>query len=165
MENKFSLFAHYKYNINNDSKEPVYIATENGFLGLLDRFLGAIAGIGHRIFIKDLNGNELLSIKKHWALFRRDFDIDLEDNTYITVREGSAFKKPEITVMSPSGKYIVIGDIMATDFSVKKDGITVSTVKVKSNHILKYYEINVMEDNFDKIAIAIAFIVDNAYHT
>ncbi|MCY6372201.1 LURP-one-related family protein [Clostridium ganghwense] len=164
MENKFSLFGDYKYNIYNESKEPVYIATENRFLGLIDRFLGAIAGIGHRIFIKDLNGNELFSIKKQWAILRRDFDIILVDNTCITVREGSAFKKPEITVISPNGKYMIIGDIMARDFSVKKDDVTVSTIKVKSNNFLKYYQIIVIEDDFDSIAIAAAFIVDNTYH-
>lgn len=134
MENKLSLFDNYKYNIYNESKELVYIATENGFLGLFDRFLGAIVGIGHRIFIKGLNGNELFSIKKKWGVFKRDFDICFVDNTCITVREGLALKKPEITIISPNGKYLIIGDIMARNFKIKEDEITVSNAKENISH-------------------------------
>ncbi len=165
IENEISLLKDYKYNIYNESMELIYTAAENGLLGFFDRFWGSIAGIGHRILIKDSSGNELFSIKKHWTLFKRDFDIAFTDKACVTEMKGHALMKPEITITSPSGKYIIIGDVMARDFTIRKDQDTVSTIKVMSNKFLKQYEIMVLEDNLDKIAIAAAFIIDNAYHS
>lgn len=153
---------YYVYNANN---EPyLEIKSNNTLLTVIDRLLGSIFTLGNKLYIKSLDGKEIVTIKKKFGFFKKEYDFYKGKNIIASFKQHIVSMKPKISIITDNDEYLVKGDFMASNFTFSKNNIDIATVKKVLVGINDNYKLNILEDEDEIICLCILIAIDNSMH-
>lgn len=154
-----------KYYVYDATNEPyLEIISNNKVLTDIDRVLGGIFTFGNKLYIKSLDGKELLTIKKKFGFFKQEYDFYTGEKIIASFKQHILSMTPKISIISNNNQYLVKGDLMAKSFNFYKNNINIAVVKKVIFSINDSYKINILNDEDEIICLAILIAIDNSIH-
>jgi uncharacterized protein YxjI len=153
-----------KYYVYNANDEPCLEVVSNGLLSFLDNIFGSVFSLGHKLYIKNLDGSEFAVIKKRAGLLLEKYDIFCGESNIASIKREMRTLKPKISITTEKDDYLVSGDIMGRSFIISKNGITVSKVKKTAFNIQDKYTVDIFEDGNDELFVSMVIAIDNSFH-
>lgn len=153
---------YYIYDINN---EPYLEVISNGFISYLDNIFGSIFSLGHKLYIKNLDGSEFVIIKKRAGFLLEKYDIFCGERSIASIKQHMSALKPKISITTEKDNYMVSGDIMGRDFIISRNEVTVAKVKKTAFNIQDKYKIDIFEEGNDELFISTVIAIDNSMHS
>lgn len=154
-----------KYYIYESNNELYLEVTSNGFISYLDDIFGSIFSLGHKLYIKNLDGSEFVTIKKRAGFILEKYDIFCGERNIASIKQHMSVANPKISITTEKDKYIITGDIMGRDFVIAKNEVTVAKVKKTAFNIKDKYKIDIFEDGNDELFISTVIAIDNSIHS
>lgn len=153
---------YYVYDVNN---EPyLEITSNNKLLTMVDRLLGSIFTFGNKLYIKNLDGKEIVTIKKKFGFFKEEYDFYNEKNIIASFKQHIISIKPKISIITDNDSYLVKGDLMARSFTFSKNNMDIAKVEKVLLSFKDSYKINIIEDEEEIICLSILIAIDNSMH-
>lgn len=162
--NQKLLTLNYKYYVYDTNNEPCLEVESNGVLAFLDNIFGSIFSLGHKLYIKNLNGSAFATIKKRTGFLLEKYDIFCGETNIASIKQKITAFKPKIFIKTKKDDYFISGDILGRDFIISKDGVTVATVKKTAFNIKDKYTLDIFEDGNDELFISTVIAIDNSLH-
>lgn len=154
-----------KYSVY-DKEEKLYLeVASNGATAFLDNICGSIFSVGHKVYLKKIDGSEFATIKKRTGFLISKYDIFCNEIKIATIKEKITAFSPKISITTDKEEYWITGDIMARDFRISNKGITYATIKKTAFNIKDKYTLTIFDDGNEEIFIATVIAIDNSFHS
>lgn len=153
-----------KYYVYDKNDEPCLEVVSNGLLAFLDNLFGSIFSLGHKFYIKNLNGNVFATIKKRTGFLLEKYDIFCGERNIASIKQQITALRPKISIKTEKDDYLISGDILGRDFIISKNGVTVATVKKAAFNIKDKYTIDIFEDGNDELFVSTVIAIYNSLH-
>gem|GEM_PF-1623842 len=155
--NQKLLSLNEKYYVYNSDDEPYLEVVSNGLLAFLDNIFGSVFSLGHKLYIKNLDGSEFAILKKRTGFFLEKYDIFCGERDIASIKGKIIALKPKISITAEKDDYLISGDILGRNFVISKNGITVARVNKTAFNIKDKYTI-------DELFISMVIAIDNSLH-
>ena len=118
-----------------------------------------------RIYLNDINGDEVCYIKKRLMSLMPKYKVFQDKELKLFVRRKLRFGRPRFIIEDGNNnEFEIKGSWLAWDFTVYMQGQYIGSIHKKFMHIGDTYELDV-SDNFDPaLFCALALIIDNSMH-
>lgn len=161
----FSITNNYK--VFNESNKIIFTITSTGVLAFIDKLIGSICSIGYTLYLKNLNNENVLSIKKEKSLIFEKFKIFKNGDLISSIERDKKLTTPSITIKADSNIYTIKADIFAKNFSIIKDNKIYANVKKVKFSLKDSYELSIIENSSNKdteLLISFVIIIDNCFY-
>ncbi|MFR9293998.1 MAG: LURP-one-related/scramblase family protein [Turicibacter sanguinis] len=125
---------------------------------------GKFLAIADQLTIRDLNQNELFTVKQKLMTVWGAYDIYKGDILCATIKRRPSLFKPKLDVESEYGNFQLRGDVFDHNFSITKDGQEVGHIEKKWFKLSDHYELQVATGQDDAFFIAMLIAIDNCLH-
>ena len=125
---------------------------------------GKFIAIADQLTIRDLNQNELFTVKQKLMTVWGAYDIYKGDILCATIKRRPSLFKPKLDVESNYGKFEIHGDFWDYDFSITKDGHTMGTIEKEWFAFSDSYKLKVAHGENETFFIAMVIAIDNCLH-
>lgn len=152
------------YSIYNQDSTLYLQVTYSRSSFIIDRILGGILSIGCKLNISDLDGNEYVTIKKYCGVLLEKYDIFYDGIKIAQIKQLISATKPKFIISTENNTYEINGDIMAKDFTVIKDGISLAKISKRRFNVKDRYKLEIFKLDYEKVIIASVICIDNSIH-
>lgn len=152
---------YYVYDYNN---EPCLEVVSNGLLSFIDNIFGSIFSLGHKLYIKNLDGSEFATIRKRVGFLLEKYDVFCGERKLASIKQQMTLLKPKISITTEKNHYIITGDIFGKNFVISNNGITAARVYKPVFNIKDKYTLEIFEDGSDELFISMVIAIDNSIH-
>lgn len=134
-------------------------------LATLDRLIGNIIGVPFTVNISKSDSDDELVFKKKIGFIFESYEVLKEKKSIASIKRGKTMFTPIIYIYSMYGDFIVQSNVMVRTFEVLKDGLIVASIKKVTFSLKDAYEISNFSFEDTQLLIAIAFSLDNMFHS
>ena len=149
------------YTIYDNSKNKIMEVQGTKNLIIIERFIGNFINIKYRLKAYDLFENEVFEINKKNGKLFKEFEVKLGEEKMNISQDKKLLSKPSLQVKFKNNIYSIDGNIMAREFNVfNKDFKVCSSIYKKRFKLNDFYEIHIVDEEFDNLGIIICLLVD-----
>lgn len=161
IEQKFiaSNDKYYIYDINN---KPYLEVVTNGVLAGLDRVCGSIFSVGHKLYIKKVDGSKFSIIKKRAGLLLEEYTLTYGENNIASIKQNMITIKPKISIVTKGDNYLISGDIMAKEFIISRNATNVARITKSTFQIKDKYKVDIFEENNEELLLSAVIAIDKS---
>lgn len=153
---------YYVYDVNN---EPyIEIKSKNKLLTIIDRLFGGIFTLGNKMYMKYLDGKEIITIIKKSGFLKEEYALYNGGKEIATLKQHIIALKPKISIITQNDNYLINGDLMAKNFTIYKNNINIAQIKKTIFNLKDNYKINIFDDKEKFICISFLIVIDNSIH-
>ena len=128
------------------------------------RVKSKILSVGKKLWLLDMNENELCFIEQKLMTFMPEYHISVGGTEVMSIKQKIAFLSKKFIITGESGSYTVEGDIIAKDFCILKDGSTVMTISRKLLALADTYTVDIDDSENPVLMLAVAIVMDLVCH-
>lgn len=154
-----------RYCVYNSNGKLYLDVTTKGILPILDRLLGSIFSVGHSLYVNRLDGSEFSIIRKNTALISGKYIVYCDGKNLASIKQFILSLKPKVSITTKDYTYLVDGDIMAKNFIVYHDSISVARITKSTYKIKDRYKIDIFDDNNANLFLLAVIVIDNSIHS
>lgn len=156
----------YKFYVDGTGNENLYnLNSTSSILTILDRFIGSIISVPFTAIISNNYSNNQITFKKKFGFIFEHYKVFNGNDTIASINRGKNLFTPEVYIHSIYGNFSVKTTLMARSFDIIQDGVTVATIKKASFSLKDAYEVSNFYFDDISLLIAIAFSLDNMFHS
>lgn len=135
-----------KYTVMNESQQPCYFVE------------GSFFKIPKSFSIINTSGQEIAEITKKMFSFLPKFYVNSRGREIAMIEKEFSFFKARYAIHAAGLE--VQGNWWDMDFSVKKSGVTIATIKKEWFKIADTYTISIFEEQYEELVIALVIAID-----
>ena len=127
-----------------------------------DRFevQGKVFSFVNKLKIFDMAGNELVYIEQEMFHLFPTYNIYLNGSPAASVKTELSFFKPNFTIESDKGNYIIDGDIFAHEFEILKGGLRTAYVSKAWFSFSYSYGAEISDSENQAFMLAMVIVID-----
>ncbi|EKY24464.1 LURP-one-related/scramblase family protein [Clostridium celatum] len=116
------------------------------------------------MYIHRLDGSEFSVIKKKTGFISDKYTIYCGGENLASIKRHMTSIKPKISIVTNKHNYLVSGDIMANDFTICNNGITVAKITKTTFNIKDKYRIDIFDEDNADLFLSAVIAIDNSIH-
>lgn len=128
-----------------------------------DRYIvdGKVFSIGHKVIIRDMQGNEEATIHQHLIALLPTYEITRSGQELAEVRKKLTLFREGFTIDIPGPHDLEVqGDLLDHEYAFARDGQTVATVSKQWFSLMDSYGVEVAPGVDDVLILASAIVID-----
>ena len=141
-----------KYNIFNENEELIYFVKSEFFT------------FGAKFYVCDHLENELFFIKQRLFNWLPTYEIYYNNELCATIKKSFTFFKPNLTVTSKYGDFMIQGDAWNMNYQLFHDGVMCGNVAKKWLAWSDTYELNINDDANAAFICTLMIAIDHCLH-
>lgn len=162
---KQKISSNDKYYVYDDNNKPyLKIMSNNKLLTFIDRLFGGIFSFGNTLYIKSIDEDELITIKKKFGFFKNEYDLYNKKDKIASIKQHIMSINPKISIVTKDDDYLITGDLLGISFTISKNDIDIAQVKKVMFTFMDSYKIDIFEDKDALICLSILIVIDNSIH-
>ena len=123
-----------------------------------------LLSFGKKLRIFDLAGNELCYIEQQLFRFMPEYDIYVGGSLAVNVKKRFALFRNDFDINSDSGNYTIEGDFWAHEFAIYNNGALIANISKQFFSFTDTYGVDI-DDRYDQITtLALAIVIDMVCH-
>lgn len=141
------------------------LESDSNYLSVIDRLFGSILSIGYKSRIKAPCGEEIITIKKKLGVLSENYNIYSKEGRKIAnIKQHMKTLKPTFSITSNNDKYIIKGDLLAREFNIYKNDVSIAEVNKVVFSFKDCYKVDIFEVEEANLILAMAIVIDNSIH-
>ena len=131
-----------------------------------DRFLvrSAVVSVSKRMWIMDMEGRELYSMRRKLLSFLPCYRISRGDAEVARLRQKLSLWGKRFSVEGERGSFLIKGRPLDFDYSIEKGGAKVASVSKRFFSLSDTYGVEITEGEDDAFILAFVVIIDQLCH-
>ena len=125
---------------------------------------GEIFSFGHKLTVEDMTGTEVAYIQQKLLKFMPEYNIFLKGQLAAEVRKEFTFFTPKFNIESSMGNYTIEGEIFSHEFSILKDGNSVSTISKEWFSFSDSYGADISDSENQSFMIALVIVINEVLY-
>ena len=149
------------YTIYDDRKNRIMEIQGSKGLITIERIIGNFINIKYNLKGYGLLENEIFSISKKTGKIFKEFEVKFGKEVLEVSQERKLVSKPRLKVLFRNKVYNIEGNIMAREFNIFNENFKVcGSIYKKKLKVNDFYEVNISEEDFGDLGIAICLVID-----
>lgn len=132
----------------------------------IDRFRvrGQIFTFGNKLHIYDMAGRELIYIEQKLFRFLPEYTIYYLGKAMATVKKEFTFFKPKFNIYNRDVNYSILGNFLAMDFAILRDGKEIAYVSKRWLSWGDTYAVDVADGENEAFILALVIVIDQVIY-